>query len=372
MRDAAFVYLVTGSTSYRDAVLTHLLGQVNVTGTDFSNKTRWCIPGSPTLFETSNWLRRLVYAYSYIRDGISAANKSTLDTWFSNAANYFVAQVHSPIALRFPNRLSDDYSTCIPKDVCPGDDDGRIYLSGPMTKTFHVAWNNQPAVHAALIAAVGVTINNATLKARAKRFVQEWLKFAVWPEGAVLDQNRWNNGHTPQLAYSYEGTAIGSIVTIADHLARDGDTSLYTYSTSEGMFGTEGGPKSILSVLKHYAGLTIGTIRKYGSPTATSDPRYLIDPSPELGGNYVIGYVNMAPANIYYKDASIKTAYKTPIPTTYAGGGYDSRGGDWGSYPDILFMFGDLEDIVWPYPDPSGIPVPMVPNFPGDLLVTQQ
>ena len=359
MRDAGFVYLVTGTASYRDAVLTQLLNQVKVTGTDFSNKTTWCVPGSPTLFETSNWLRRLVYAYSYIRDGISAGNKSTLDTWFSNAGYYFAAHVHDPIAVRFPNRLLDDYASCASAGSCPGKDDGLLYYGGPMTKTFHEAWNNQPAVHAAMIAAIGVVTDDATLKARAKRFVQEWLKFAVWPEGAVVDQNRWRKGQTPQVAYTYAGTAIGSIVTIADHLARAGDTSLYKFATSDGMFGTQGGSK------KPLVGLTalcwperMAQFVSMRAPRQTSDPRFLIDPTAELTGKNVIAYINMAPANLYYKDQSVKKAYQTPIPRSYASGGYDPLGGDWGSYPDILFMFGGLENIVWPYPDQSSQNVP--------------
>ena len=72
-----------------------------------------------------------------------------------------------------------------------------------------------------MIAAIGITINDATLKASAKRFFEEWLKFAVWPNGEVFEQHRWDTSPVnPQTGYFYAGTAIGSIVSIADHFAR--------------------------------------------------------------------------------------------------------------------------------------------------------
>src|SRR5262245_52652399 len=44
--DAAFVYLLTGNTSYRDPVRTLLLNQAAVTGTNFADTTRWNTSGS--------------------------------------------------------------------------------------------------------------------------------------------------------------------------------------------------------------------------------------------------------------------------------------------------------------------------------------
>jgi len=366
LRDAGFVYLVTGDTAYRNRVLSALLAQAEMPGTDFSNSAKWCALGSGA-FEVANWVRRLVYGYSYIRYSLSAAEQRILDKWFLNSGIFFEGANHAVIKTRFPNRLNDDYSSCASARLCPGSSNGLLHFGGPMTYSFSRSWANQPATITAVFAAIGVTINNATLKDRAKRFVHEWLKFAVWPNGAVRDQDRWGNGQTPQVGYTYAGTTIGSIVTIVEHLARDGDTSLYEFSTADGMFGTQGGSKSVLSVLQHYAGLTNGSIREYASTTLTSNPKFLIDHTAELGGKNVIAYINMAPANLYYKDPSIKKAYQTPIPRSYASGGYDPRGGDWGSYPDILFMFGGLENVVWPYP--TGLPTMLPPAESSDVVV---
>lgn len=346
LRDAGFAYLITGNTSYRSAARNALIAQTAISGTDFSKTSRWCNPGSDT-FEVANWVRRLVYGYSYIRSALSSSDRTTLDKWFLNAGNFMEATVHYKIAIRFPNRLNGDYSRCS-SSLCPGKVNGLLYYGGPEADEFSQVWANQPATKAAMFAAIGVVINNATLKDRARRFVQEWIKFAVWPNGVVFDQYRWK-GTTPQIGYSYAGTAIGSIITIADHLARAGDSSLYKYSTSVGMFGTEGGPKSLLKVLQHFAGLTTGTIKQYASTTSTTDSSRLIDPFGSTENR--INYIALATANIYYDRSDLETAYRTPLPSKFTGGGYDARGGDWGTYPDVLFMFGQQENAVNPYPD---------------------
>jgi hypothetical protein len=39
------------------------------------------------------------------------------------------------------------------------------------------------------------------------------------------------------------------------------------------MYGSEGGPKSLLKILQHFAGMTNGTIKEYGSNVATTNSR---------------------------------------------------------------------------------------------------
>ena len=116
LRDAAFVYLLTGNTTYRDAVLNELLAQAAAAGTNFSDSTRWntnagCATGDSWSWEITMWLRKLLYGYDYIRSSISAGNRTTLDTWFNNAAVFWESNTHATVIQRFPNRLSDDYTS---------------------------------------------------------------------------------------------------------------------------------------------------------------------------------------------------------------------------------------------------------------------
>jgi hypothetical protein len=374
LRDAGFAYLVTNDTSYRDAVLGALLKQAKEPGTDFANASKW----SPTTtvlhndnFEIANWLRKLAYGYSYIRSGLSGADRNLIDQWFLNAATYWNQIVHNRAKSRFPNRLTDDYKTIGVQ--WPDSIEGKTHWGGHTVYSFHDPWKNIAATHNAMVAVVGVLLNNQTLKNHAKRFVKEWLMFAVAPDGTVVDQFRWNTTDKtpPQIGYNYSGTVIGSIVVAADHLARAGDAELYNYKTSSGYFGWEGGPKSLLLALQRFAKLTIGERKLGGGVVVYASKDSALSPEKIIGpGDTYATDIGLIPANVYYKDTIVKTSYTRPLPTKPAGGGYDPWGGDWGTYPGIRFMFGQMEGLVSPYtlnlpPDSQA----SVPNTPVSLEV---
>jgi hypothetical protein len=352
MRDAGLMYLLTGSAAYRHAVRTALLAQAAVAGTNFATNTSvWCRRNyyEEKYFEIGNWLRRLLYAYDYIRPSLSSADKATLDTWFLDAANHVDITMNNNLADRFLNRLSDNY-TCTGTGFCPGAKKAVTHFGGPTVYKFHAGWENIPNTGAAFVGAVGIQQNNTLLRNKAKKYFDEWLKYAVFPGGTVIDQKRWsNNGANPQTAYLYAGTAIGTMITLADHFARAGDLSLYNFTTQIGLFGSEspGNPKSLLQVMQNFAGMTNGTIVRYASTVPTTDPTKRIDSLGTIQNN--IEHIFLAPGNLFFKDPSVKTAYTKSLPDSWFSGGYDVLGGEWGTYPTVLGMFGQMEDLVSPY-----------------------
>jgi hypothetical protein len=356
MRDAGFVYLMTGDTSYRDPVRAKLLAQAAIPGTNFTNTTKW--PGTYVNqdkdFEITLWLREITYAYSYIRDSLSAGDKSTIDAWLLGAGTYWDLVVHNSAKNRFANRWTspDDFTTTRGASGCW--ECGLTHFGGYRTYDFGYAWSNKASQHNAAVAGIAVVIDNATLKAHAKRFVKEWLHANVYANGTVWEQTRWNQG-TAQAGWTYAMAVIGSNVTAVDHLARDGDTELYTYSTSGGVHGSSGGPKSLLLVLQRIANLTLNNQRAYASNTSTTDPSLLIDPN---GTKSYVHDVALAQANVFYQDALLKTCYTRPMPSNPDYGGYDPWGGDWGNLPGARFMFGQMEGKVWPYPTTSTLAAP--------------
>lgn len=75
--------------------------------------------------------------------------------------------------------------------------------------------------------------------------------------------------------------------------------------------------------------------------------------------------------NVYYVSNYIKSIYTRTAPNTPprplnpASGGFDPYSGDWGSYPNVLFMYGEMEGLVWPYPSaPVRTPEPTVTPSP--------
>lgn len=374
LRDTGFAYLITGDASYKEAVRGALLKQAKEPGTDFANASKW----SPTTtvlhydnFEIANWLRKLAYGYSYIRSSLSETDRDIIDRWFLNAAMYWNQIVHNRVKSRFPNRLKDDYKTI--DSQWPSSIDGKTHWGGYTVYSFHDPWKNIAATHNAMVAVVGVLLNNPTLKSDAKRFVKEWLMFAVAQDGTVVDQFRWNttDKNPAQIAYQYAGTVIGSIVVTVDHLARIGDTELYNYKTSFGYFGWEAGPKSLLLALQRFAQITIGERKLGGGVIVYASKDNILSPEKILGpGDRYTTDIGLIPANVYYKDQIVKTSYTRPLPSNPAGGGYDPWGGDWGTYPGIRFMFGQMEGLVSPYalnssPGFQG----SVPNTPINLKV---
>ena len=356
LTDAAFVYLLTGTASYRTPVLAALLAQTAITGTNFADATRWCTTHDGTQGigdDIGPWVKRLVYGYSYLRASVSASDRSLIETWFSNVAAWISLATQNNLIKRFPNRLLDDYSGCSTGGFCPGGSIGLTHFGGFDVRSFHNGWFNQAASSMSVVGAVGALMNDATHIASAKRFVKEWLAYGVFPGGIVMDQYRWSQaGNTPQHGYLYELTSTGSIISIADHLARLGDVELYTYSTTGGLHGSAGSPaKTILSVLQHVAGLTNGTVIHYASTTSTADPLLRID---QTGPVLVrVEYVNLAPANVYYRDTAVKTAYTTTIPGSYDTSGCDMLRGEWCNYPRVRFLFGSMEGLHWPYRTPG-------------------
>jgi len=112
MMASAFVFLLSGDTSYASPVLSNLLTQAGRASTDFSDSVHWCVTNSDAnAIEIPGWIIRLLFAYDYLRAGgytISSGNRITIETWFNNAATYWLAktdlQIHDNV---FSGRPSD-------------------------------------------------------------------------------------------------------------------------------------------------------------------------------------------------------------------------------------------------------------------------
>lgn len=96
LRDAGFVYLITGDTKYRDAARNELLAQAAETGTNFADRTRWCptvLTGThQPVLDINMWLNKMLFGYDYIRSSLTHAHRDTLDRWFLNAGLFFETQ----------------------------------------------------------------------------------------------------------------------------------------------------------------------------------------------------------------------------------------------------------------------------------------
>lgn len=363
---AAFVFRILdyaedkNANQYLEKVRKYLLSHTDVAGLDFSDDARWCIKSlqkQGSMQFMGAWLRRLAVTYSWVRNDLTESDRERFETWLNTAGNYIVRHTEWFVSTSFTNRYNDKY-ICDGK-FCPGalSKPEILYSGGPKHYQIHDNWNNRAAAVASAAGIIGILTNDVVLTDKGARFFKESLRYAVWPDGTYVDIIRTSPGATN--AFSYPMVYLGSMCSLADALARVGDRSLYDYSTSIGFAGTESTtgqpPKSIRSVIMHLAGQVDGTIIKYGSGK-DHVPDNIINTTNTGGyGDGSISDIFMAQSNIYYRNQYITSIYTRTAPGApprpqYTSSGFDQFTGDWGTYPDVIFMFGGMEGKVWPYP----------------------
>jgi hypothetical protein len=361
---SAFVYLVTGDVTYADPVKTELLNQIGQAGTDWTNTTKWCESSfDGNAIEVIPWITHLLFAYDYLKaggyTGFTTQNKTNVENWFHNAALYWERRASRMITTqRFSKGREDPPVYTCDGWACPSSTLGTTHWQGNKTTYFDAGWNNRVSTTVMFAAPVAIMVNNSTLLQRTKWWYQEFLRFSSWTDGSVHDQYRWSDaeGQPAGAGSSWTHAAYqwGPALTIADHVARTGDVSLYDHAAPLGLFGTGGGSNSLLNVIRHVARMANGTKAVYGTTSGQLDAAHLLTWNVEGGHSED---VIMALANIYYRNTEVTTAYTRTMNPTSGCGGYNCYGPPWGIYPDILFMFGGMEGKVWPYSsDPNAGP----------------
>ena len=365
MLNAGFYYLVTGDTDYRDAVRTELLTQAAVAGVDFSNTTRWCVneeQDTSPHWNIGNWITRLLYAYDYIRPTLTEGDQTTLDTWFLNYATYAKSAIDYIICLEgqyggyaFPyaERYAENYSN--PTDAGVGSSQKDVYDGGATRDNWtEWHWNNRSAMIVRAFTLIGIMQNNTTLIDAGKLFFKEWLRFSVFPDNTPSEFGRWLDTN-PCLGWSYASYIIGSMCTIADALGRTGDYSMFDYSTSAGYNGSAGGTKSLHNVIVEFCKYVNHDNSRY-IPGHANEANYLIDSIDDISGENRAEDTAVVMANLYYEDAYVKSIYTRAAtgapdyPATPSTSWATGWSGECGTLPGILFMFGQNEGVVDPYP----------------------
>jgi hypothetical protein len=369
---SAFHFLVTGNTAYADPVKTELLAQIADPDTDFNNTSKWCANtnNDATSHEITPWIIRLVFAYDYLiaggYTGFSASERTNIETWFVNAATWWEGKASRIIAeQRFPSRPTS--YVCVGW-ACPSTAIGTTHWQGFTNNWFHEGWNNRISSSIMLTAAVGALTQNTTLINKAKIWVKEAIMFATFPDGTYHDQYRWSDqvGDTGiGSSWTHVFYAIGPIISAADHIARRGDLELYQFSTTTGMFGTAGGPKSIGLIADRGAKMANNTVQAYATSNGTTNETTRIRPSVE--GGHTEDFAS-AIGNLFYQNSHVTTAYSRTPAQGSGCAGYGCSGPPWGVYPHVLFMFGQMEGKVGPYS--AGSPTGSVPAAPVSLQVT--
>ena len=360
VRDAAFYYLVTGDRAVREAVKTELIAQARMPGMDFNDESRWrsgLVYDVNPNFQVSHFMAEHLYAYDYLgRASFSRSEQELLDEWHRGFADLMRYDSDSAFEEAFTDRRAGILDADWLDEHSRNPSSPAGYEGGPRIGPLAQLYNNRRMQQMRYVALVGVLLQDDQLKWSAKQSALEFLKYGVYPDGSFSDLHR-SSEDQPEAGLQYSAQLLAAVVTIADVLARDGDVDVYRFVTSDGAQGTQGAPsgyagKSLLFALRSLGRYIDGTYDRYAAGAVASEV-YRID-----GREPFLAHAAMvAQANVYYKDSILRSIYRhelpgmPPYPSEPLGGpGYEVWNGDAGIYPGVLFMFGDMEGQVWPYP----------------------
>ena len=224
MRDAAFYYLLTNKTAYADVVRKELLAQMAEPATNFANTARWCLGesgDSGPAFATSEWILRMLFSYDYIKNTLSANDKTTMNTWFKNAAYYIRSNYDIAIDKRFVNRQAGNFTLTDYGKQMESFEGESLYYGGPKARSLAKTFNNRACSMAYCAGVVGIFLNDATLKNSAKEFFKEWMTYGVFPDGLIADMHRRSSTLVDK-GFAYCHTSMGTMNALADAFARSG------------------------------------------------------------------------------------------------------------------------------------------------------
>lgn len=93
---AAWEYLLTGNTTYGNAVKSHILNQVSEANTDYSTLGSLGT-GSDSITFNAGWVSRLHKAFDYTRDLYSSGEIATVQAWLADAGMFYQRTMNEAI-----------------------------------------------------------------------------------------------------------------------------------------------------------------------------------------------------------------------------------------------------------------------------------
>ena len=358
--DAAFYALVKEDANVAADVKAEVLWHARESGLQIS----------PTLYQSTDdenwwngaWIVRFVIATDFIKESFTAGELAEVKAWVSDWAHSCEYSINTELVKNFSNRTDRNYTTGLLRSATTAwYETGYAYkdASGVLhNRIGNLArwYNNRRAGIMQFVGVASVFLDDAVLKDRAKLFFEEWIRFSVYPDGSVGEYERNGNYGDPMSGLTYNGYNLESAMTVAEALRLDGDTGLYDYSTTEGLWNTQcttEPAKTLKLVVDTHFDLIEHEKLWYldsGSIIASD----LIDNKNETSGVHWVFDIFFGPlGNRYWKDSRILAGYRRENTGSIAYSNPISSSGPYGapwkgfqaSWPSMLFMFADMEDV---------------------------
>lgn len=296
-RDAAYHALIAQDDASLLAVRRYLQQQAQAPVNDFTQLCFVTLEGLSLdgRYWHASWLLRYIVTFDAVRDQLPEAERLLAERLIRRNAQAMAAHLDWGLAQVFPQRLAGDY-TRRAADAAPArepdtwwmkayDTNGdcrvdvaeqavrvptRAYVRGdgvmgPPLSVLSQWFNNRRSAAAAAVAAAGAVLDDALLRDRARRYVMEWLTYAVWPDGSEGEYARNGDYCIAQQGVIYAQTSLQAGWFTARLLARRGDAQLLGWQTCQGLFGTACAvatdrPKSLVALVQHQVALRTGAL----------------------------------------------------------------------------------------------------------------
>lgn len=331
LRDAAFVALVEDDRRLGRAVVDQLVRQAQEPTLDFTDARRWCtadrhaaaFANREFLFPLASYLTRLLFAYDYAGQWATPDERAVLDRWHAAAGTYVRNGMHRSDRL-WRDAERGDYTA-----IHGPSFESAVWRGGPLTSRYGRHYNNRQAIVVLYVTAVGVHGGDPELTAAGRRWAKEYVRYSVYPDGTVAELMRGGAGAIKGMGYANK--TLATVAIIADLLARDGDTSVYDYTTDAGVHGTAGGDKSLRKALAAVWDLYTepGRVAVGGGDYAQTDGTVAND-------------AGFAVAQRYYRDSSVDRLLSRDWPARPKRSWAQPWQGPWGVLPAALFQYHGL------------------------------
>lgn len=313
-------------TNYINAAKVCILNQVDIVkypNLDFSNTGMWRtteIGDQDPGFMIAEWLGSFTVAYDYIKSNFTLGQRTTIETWLLNAANYFKGMLANQNNQYFVDRPNGNYTfTTHPaneNDVIDVTHDG-----GYTIKRFNLHWSNRLLSIATYLVNAGVFLDNEAIIEVGTRFAKEMITYATYPNGMTGDMER-SSSSDKEKGLGYWGGQVGNLANMVSVLGRSGRFDLIDFKTTAGAYGTESPskPKNIKLMMD-------GIASAYCKDQGWKKEGEVLDGVYVPTNWYSVLDALLAPANLYFKDEKIrKVMYRiqpgcNPYPTSPAGNG---------------------------------------------------
>jgi hypothetical protein len=251
MMSASYANFVVNNGSFPSHVMSVLNNQRQVSSLNFWDRSLWPYNKYNDLspvFHLAQWMCYFIIAYDNALAQGATPNSAAV-SWFEGFADFCENELHNSLGSAsnaFPNRKSNDYSV---RGSAVDDENYNVVTRATGEQVYipriMVFYNNRRHQQAGFLGLYGALTGDAYYIGEFKRYMRELVMFGASVSGGSRGSfGDWNRGTTtfPQLGYSYHGHGITHCLWAMDALARQGDTELYDFSSSEGStlpnFGT--------------------------------------------------------------------------------------------------------------------------------------